>query len=156
MPSHRLAQIEPSHIETMLTWFTGEQQIAEWGGPAFHYPFDLTSFTRDLKLEQLDSFSLLGESSNLLGFGQCYVRLERCHLARLAINPLNRGERLIDSLMTMLIEFGQQKFNTSEVSLFVLEHNNAALNAYRRYGFSVTPYPEKIPLENCLYMVKAT
>ncbi|RBP53307.1 acetyltransferase (GNAT) family protein [Arenicella xantha] len=138
----------------MMTWFTSDQQITSWGGPGFRFPLSIHSFKEDLKLSELDSFALTDQSNRLLGFGQCYERLSRCHLGRLVINPAHRGRGLIAQLMTQLITFGREKFDTNEVSLFVLNDNHSALSAYQNFGFSIEQYPEVLPLENCSYMLK--
>ena len=63
----------------------------------------------------------MDEQQNLLGFGQCYELLQRCHLGRLVVNPAHRGQGLVAALMVRLIDFGANKFNAREASLFVLE-----------------------------------
>ena len=56
-----------------MKWFSCEREIRQWAGPEFRYP-------------------LLNRQGLLIGFGQYYLRLERCHLSRLVINPDSRGQ----------------------------------------------------------------
>lgn len=34
-----------NHLVTMMDWFSSEQELANWSGPNFRYPFNLYSFT---------------------------------------------------------------------------------------------------------------
>ncbi len=142
----------PSNLSAMLSWFSSEQDIAQWGGPGVRYPFDLSSLIADIKLSSLDSFCLLDHNVELLAFGQCYERLGHCHLGRLAVAPSHRGKGLVNELIAGLIEFGTKKFAVAPSSLFVLSNNIGAISAYKKYGFIEAEYPEPMPLKDCLYM----
>lgn len=149
-----LTGVSEQHLLEMMTWFACESELKQWAGPNFTYPYDANSFAKDLNLNRLDSFSLLNHKHEFVAFGQCYKRLQSCHLGRLAVAPTHRGNNYIAHLMHHLIEFGRIKFTTRSCSLFVLEQNSAAISAYQKYGFECAPYPEPIPFENCLYMLK--
>ncbi len=148
-----LLQVTTDHIHQMMTWFENEKQLNQWSGPGFAYPYDFDSFKRDLKLDKIQSFSLQSGESELLAFGQYYRRLERCHLGRLVVNPLCRGQGVVDALIDKMMEKGCFKLSVKQCSLFVLSDNHSAIKAYKKAGFVVTDYPDQIPLANCLYMV---
>lgn len=151
----QLIQPLESHLLEMMSWFSNEQELADWSGPNFRYPFNLSSFVEDLKLNTLSSFALVSDETEFLAFGQYYQRLGKCHLGRLVVNPKFRGKGIVSKLMHHLCELGLKELNVNECSLFVLAHNDNAIKAYEKFGFSFTQYPEKMPLENCLYMVKS-
>lgn len=142
------------HIEELMTWFETKEQLAEWSGPGFRYPFTLASFTEDLRMDELKSFTLLSTNNELLAFGQFYNRINRCHLGRITVNPEQRGKGVAAELLTQLCQRGMQELALNECSLFVLVGNNKAIQAYEKFGFSFAQYPEQIPMDNCLYMVK--
>jgi len=150
----QLIQPLNSHLLEMMSWFSNEKSLTDWSGPNFRYPFDLNSFAEDLKLNTLNSFSLISNQNEFVAFGQYYQRLGRCHLGRLIVNPKFRGKGIASELMSGLCELGLKNLQLKECSLFVLSHNEQAIKAYEKFGFSFTDYPEEIPLENCLYMVK--
>ncbi len=140
--------------------------MLEWGGPGMSFrgrePKGLNSqsqvsrlrtFAAELKLNELASFALANQH-DLIGFGQYYARLERCHLGRLAINPTYRGQRMIDVLIELLVADATAKLGYNQASLFVLETNTSAIKSYLRCGFEFRAYPEEIGLEGCLYMTK--
>lgn len=137
----------------IMSWFATEQQLASWSGPGFEYPFTLDTFKRDLGLATRPSYAL-SANDELLAFGQYYLREGRCHLGRLVVNPKKRGQGIAQQLIDRLTQLGCQQLAVNECSLFVLHDNQSALTAYQKHGFVETLYPEKIPLENCIYMIK--
>ena len=150
----RLTQPSNEHFIELMSWFSSEDELNLWSGPNFRYPFDLSSFKSDLKLDILKSFSLISNEGNFLAFGQYYLRLGLCHLGRLVVNPNLRGKGIASHLIKQLSIFGKSDLRTDSCSLFVLGHNESAIQAYTKLGFSMAEYPEEIPLENCFYMVQ--
>ncbi|MCE0557975.1 GNAT family N-acetyltransferase [Motilimonas sp. E26] len=151
----QLVQPTEQHLVAMMSWFSNQQTLTEWSGPNFRYPFNLASFTDDLNLNKLSSYALLSDRSEFLAFGQYYQRLNKCHLGRLIVNPKFRGYGIAAKLMSHLSEQGLKQLKVNDISLFVLAHNAKAIKAYEKFGFSFTDYPDEMPLENCLYMVKS-
>ena len=150
----RLTQPSDANFIEIMSWFSTEEELSIWSGPGFRYPFDLSSFKNDLKLDSLKSFSLVSVEGNLLAFGQYYLRLDKCHLGRLIVNPNFRGQGIASHLIQKLGVLGKTELKTDSCSLFVLGHNKSAIQAYTKLGFSMADYPDEIPLEDCLYMVK--
>jgi ribosomal protein S18 acetylase RimI-like enzyme len=151
----QLIQPMDNHLIEMMSWFSCEQDLIDWSGPNFRYPFNLSSFVVDLKLSTLSSFALVSNDSEFLAFGQYYQRLGKCHLGRLIVNPNFRGKGIASELMHQICKLGLNELEVKECSLFVLEHNGNAIKAYEKFGFSFVNYPDEIPLENYLYMVKS-
>jgi ribosomal protein S18 acetylase RimI-like enzyme len=141
-------------LSEMMTWFSSEEEFSIWSGPNFRFPFNFSSFKKDLKLDELQSFFLISDDSDLLAFGQYSLRVNRCHLIRLIVNPSFRRQGIASTLIEQLSSLGKLNLNTNSCSLFVLEHNISAITAYEKVGFLMGKYPEKIPFKNCLYMVK--
>ena len=150
----RLTQPFDAHFIELMSWFSTKEELSIWSGPGFRYPFDLSSFKSDLKLDSLKSFSLVSAKGDLLAFGQYYLRLGKCHLGRLVVNPNLRGQGLVSHLIHELNVLGKSDLKTDSYSLFVLKHNKRAIQAYKKLGFSIAEYPDEISLENCIYMVK--
>lgn len=148
-----LSQSSDEHLIELMSWFTTENELNLWSGPDFRFPYDLNSFKCDLKLENSASFSLLSKQAELLGFGQYYLRLGKCHLGRLVISPRCRGQGIAAHLIQQLCSKGNADLRTNGYSLFVLEHNYSAIKSYQKLGFTFESYPEEISLKNCLYMV---
>ena len=154
MNGYRVVKPDTLHLRELMCWFTDEASLKIWSGPNFRTPFTEQTFLQDLQLDELNSIILVSEQHELLAFGQCYLRLGKCHLARLVIAPDFRGKGIISNLIAALSDLGMQKFGAAQCSLFVLRHNEKAIAAYIREGFVMSNYPEKMPLEGCSYMLR--
>ena len=149
----KLEAAHHSHLPELMRWFPDQRSCAMWGGPEFRFPFTDASFQADLRLH-LPSYSVVGDSGELLGFGQYYARVSRCHLARLAISPPHRGRALGEFLIRELCRIGCRELNVKDCSLFVMDSNASALKLYRRLGFTDAQYPgEMSALAGVTYMV---
>lgn len=145
-----VATSEP-HLLQLMGWFPDARSCAVWAGPDFRYPFNEITFREDVRTE-LPSFSMVDDHRELLGFGQYYSRLGRCHLARLVVSPNHRGRSLGAVLIRELCQLGCSDLETDQCSLFVLADNAPALRLYSRVGFTQQPYPGQMPLAECIYM----
>jgi ribosomal protein S18 acetylase RimI-like enzyme len=142
------------HLQEITKWFANQGELTDWSGSIIDFPLSISSFSAELNIDVLSSFVLISDSAEVLAFGQFYLRLNRCHLARLIVNPLHRGKGIATELIHKLSNVGCNELSVNECSLFVLEHNESAIKAYNKYGFTLTPYPEKLEEAHCLYMVK--
>ena len=149
----KLVSTTKSHFRELMHWFPDRRSCAVWASPAFPYPFTETTFLEHVRPD-LPSFSLLGDDRELLGFGQYYLRVGRCHLARLVISPAHRGQGLGAYLVRGLCQHGCRRLRVGECSLFVLPDNSPALKLYRRLGFVEATYPGETPPDS-VYMVAA-
>jgi ribosomal protein S18 acetylase RimI-like enzyme len=140
--SVQLVSTTQEHLRLMMTWFPDADSCRLWGGTDFRYPFTEDSFVAGSRCEALPSYSLVGTHGELLGFGQHYDRVGRCHLGRLVISPTRRGEGLGTRLIDKLVEVGAPAFGATECSLFVARANPAAARLYERLGFTIAPYPD--------------
>ncbi len=156
----QLDQTTEAHIEEIKTWLPDRESCVVWGGPHMRYPFINKSFEEDIRWQELATYSLTNENHFLIGFGQLYEKLDRLHLARLIINPTQRGRSYGKVLISKLLAAGLKNFSVSSASLFVYRHNRIALHCYRKMGFTEHPYPatdlkiSKEYLENIIFMVK--
>lgn len=139
----------------MMAWFPDRASCEDWGGPKFRFPFTEASFLKNAHWGKMASYSLIAEDGALLGFGQYYLRVGRCQLARLVIAPAHRGRGLGKVLIARLMEIGCADMGVDECSLFVMEHNEPAVRCYRGMGFETAEYPgDMMPIERCIFMVR--
>lgn len=148
----RLIPIDDAHLAQMMAWFPDADATLVWGGAPFRFPFTAQTFRDDTRLD-LPSYALVDDTGALAGFGQYYRRLDRCHLARLAIAPDARGRGCGTALIGELCAAGRPALGVTGDSLFVLDHNQAAYRLYRRLGFVDAAYPEPLPPAH-LYMTR--
>jgi ribosomal protein S18 acetylase RimI-like enzyme len=143
------------HLLELKNWFSDFEQILTWGGPDMVYPISDKDFVELLTKPHLNSYALVDANQQLLAFGQYYIRLDRWHLGRLAVNPQFRGQGLAKVLVTELLQSAALKKSNMEASLFVFTDNHVAHQCYQSLGFIETDYPGGVPgnLQNCVYMV---
>lgn len=152
----RLRPAADCDARELMSWFSQRNACLTWGGPAFRYPFTPASFIEDMRLASLSGYALTDDTDTLLGFGQIYPKLNRIHLARLAVHPEMRGGGLGKRLISKLVEAGQAAFAWREASLFVYRQNTAAHRCYRQMGFVDTAWPEgDRVLRGCVFMVRS-
>ena len=147
-------RFDPAYLPELMTWFPDAEQCRTWGGE-FRFPFTPESFREDSKIDEIASWALVDDDAALAAFGQCYVRIERCHFGRLAVSPRMRGRGLGTRLIRDLTAWGLAEYGSRELSLFVNKNNVAAHRLYLRLGFREVPYPgEPTPfMANSRYMV---
>lgn len=141
-------------IKTLRSWFKHKADIDKWAGPNFRFPHSIKSFGEDVNFKQLASYCLRNKNMDMVAFGQFYQRLNHCHLGRLVVNPRFRGQGIATRLISELSQIGLRSLGLTSLSLFVLADNQAALKLYKKLGFIEKTYPEQLPIDNCLYLVK--
>jgi ribosomal protein S18 acetylase RimI-like enzyme len=139
-PSFR--RFDPARLPELMTWFPEAEELRIWGGPEFRHPFTPETFREDSKIDSIASWSLVSDDGELAAFGQCYLRIERCHFGRVGVSPHRRGGGLGTRLFREMAAWGLAEFGDRQLSLFVLKGNEAAYRLYLRLGFRVVPYPE--------------
>lgn len=151
----QLDPFDPALLPQLMQWFPDARSLSVWGGTQFRYPYTSGTFRVDAGIDTASSWMVLdGSSRRLLGFGQYYDRIGRCHLARLAVAPGTRGRGLGTYLIRQLCRCGAEALGPREYSLFVLARNVRATTLYRRLGFEPSTYPAPMPMsEPVLYLV---
>ena len=136
-------------------WFLTEAETKNWGGPSIHFPLSLEQLKIDIEWDVAQSYALVDEGGNLLGFAQAFNKFGCKHLGRIVLSPEMRGRKLGYKLMAALLN----SVGTDGVSfsLFVYADNIPAKNLYESIGFVVQAYPQGQPeIKGCIFMVKET
>ena len=141
----RFQRFDTAQVPELMSWFSDAGALRTWGGPEFRFPFTAATFREDAKVDGIDSFSLVAEGGSLAAFGQCYVRVGRCHFGRVGVSPRSRGQGHGTRLIREMAAWGLSEFGPRELSLFVNKDNAEARRLYLRLGFREMPYPEAMP-----------
>jgi ribosomal protein S18 acetylase RimI-like enzyme len=141
----KFQRFDTAQVPELMSWFTDAAALHIWGGPDFRFPFTASTFREDSRVDSIDSFSLVAEGGSLAAFGQCYVRVERCHFGRVGVAPRWRGQGRGTRLFREMADWGLAEFGPRELSLFVDKTNSEARRLYLRLGFREVPYPEAMP-----------
>jgi ribosomal protein S18 acetylase RimI-like enzyme len=149
-------RFDPAQLPELMSWFPDAATLRIWGGPDFRFPFTPGTFRIDSKIDELDTWSLVAGDGALAAFGQCYLRVGRCHFGRVGVSPRLRGGGLGTRLLCEMAREGLAKFGQRELSLFVRRDNEAAHRLYQRLGFREAPYPERGFMTDSRYMIAAS
>jgi ribosomal protein S18 acetylase RimI-like enzyme len=141
----KFQRFDPAQVPELMGWFTDEAQLRFWGGPDIRFPFTAATFREDSRVDSIDSFALVSEGGSLAAFGQCYLRVGRCHFGRVGVSPRWRGQGHGTRLFSEMADWGVAEFGPREFSLFVDKANTDARRLYLRLGFQEAPYPEAMP-----------
>jgi ribosomal protein S18 acetylase RimI-like enzyme len=151
-------KIRPANEQDLVElvgWFLTETEAKNWGGPSIHFPLSLEQLKIDIKWDVADSYSLIDEGGNLLGFAQAFNKFGHKHLGRIAVSPEMRGKKTGFDFLTTLMN--STVIDGVSFSLFVYEDNIPAKSLYDSLGFVVQAYPDGQPeKEGCVFMVKRT
>ncbi len=142
----------------LMGWFPDAASADLWSGPFLRFPFTAATFREDLRLDQVDSWALLDDAGQLVGFGQVYERYGRNHLGRIAVHPDRRSQGIGHRLLAELMRKGALRPGCDEFGLYVYPDNDAALRCYRAAGFVEAPDPGRTDATrglNYRYMVVA-
>lgn len=149
----RIRSATEQDLAELSGWFETESDVKNWGGPAVHFPLGLEQLKIDIAWDTADSYSLVDESRNLLGFGQAFFKYGCRHLGRIVLSPKIRGRKLGEKLMTALLN--STSTDGVRFSLFVFEDNIPAKRLYESMGFAVQPYPSGMSkIKGCIFMIK--
>ena len=136
-------------------WFLTESEAKNWGGPSIHFPLSLDQLKIDIEWDVAQSYALVDEGGNLLGFAQVFDKFACKHLGRIVVSPEMRGRKLGYKLMAALLN--SESRDGVSFSLFVYEDNIPAKSLYESIGFEVRAYPEGQPeIKDCIFMAKET
>ncbi|WP_445777010.1 GNAT family N-acetyltransferase [Shewanella sp.] len=137
----------------LLSWFSTESEVKNWGGPLIHFPLTLNQLKIDIEWSVASSYAFVGQNSDLIGFAQVFNKYGFRHLGRIVISPEMRGKKLGAKLMESLLDSVSE--SDSSFSLFVYDKNIPAKRLYERLGFEERTYPEgRHEIKGCSFMVK--
>ena len=141
------------HLMEVMLWFADDGHKPEANNSLNKYTPTSNTFLQDVNLKELQSYALVDELENIIAFGQVYLRLGHCHLARIVVEPANRGRGFGKKLISSLIKQACIDLKVNAFSLFVHSDNVKGINTYKNLGFVLALYPEKLEMQDCLYML---
>ncbi len=113
----------------------------------FSDPWSLESVKDGLE-SSLDTWLVLEEGGDLLGYCVFRIIAGEGELLRIALLPEYRGRGLSKKLMGRLVEYSRKK-GVESLSLEVRESNKKARNLYKSYGFEEETIRKNYYLDPC-------
>jgi ribosomal protein S18 acetylase RimI-like enzyme len=135
----RLRQFVEADEDTVTSWFSDAGELRFFAGPRLIWPLDAGQW-RSIRLDQSVTAwtAVVGDDDVPIGHGELVAESpSTVRLARLAIEPRNRGKGLGRALVLSLIAKSREG-GYGLVALNVHQDNSTAIRAYRGVGFEAT------------------
>lgn len=156
----KLRKSNINDLTTILSWIKTPDQAKGWAGPYIRFPTDVNKLCDDIDFKNAQSFTLVHENGELLGFAQIRDRFNCHHIACVIVNPQLRGQKIGIQLISSLLEVSDVEtahIPKRDHSLFVVMDNIPALKTYQKLGFQPCEWPKGISrdLPNCQFMKRS-
>jgi len=148
---HELRPATVADLARAASWVRNAEDAVLWAGPRVSFPVDFQSLDRDLQFYSADSWSL-DRDETLIAFGQIVPKPnDRRHLARLIVEPENRGAGLGRVLAERLVARALE-VSPRRISLNADPGNDRALTLYESLGFREVSRPPDETVSSSLYL----
>lgn len=137
----RVDAFSEAHVPEMLDWFSSLEALVQWGGPGLSFPLEAAQLeamlagTEGAEAERLMFAGIV--DGKLAGHAQVALDWPNGvgRLARVAINPRMRGQRLAQPFLREVTRrfFTDPAFERLELNVYTF--NEAAIRTYRSLGF---------------------
>ena len=134
----------------IISWIPDADECKLWAGPSVRFPLSVDSLKAQIVYTPENSFCLEKEGQ-VIAFGQLIKKGEqRLHLARIIVDPSERGKGCGRILCRQLIAKASG-LQCRWVTLNVYKNNAAAMKLYKRLGFEEKqpPAEEKVSDDIC-------
>ena len=124
-------------LAKVLKWVPDAKACLMWAGPGIRYPASTESAWEDMEASGENTFCLVKDSGEMVGFGQILPRGSSVmHMAQIIVDPADRGRGYGRILCVKLMEEAEKRFSVRRFTLNVYESNKAAIQLYRSLGFT--------------------
>lgn len=141
-------QLEPltlADLGKLQGWIPDEEFLIQWAGPAFRYPLDRKQLERHWRSSQGERparriYKALPPGSPVMAGSVELNRIDRrngsASLSRAIIgDPAFRGRGAGKAMIDAVLSEAFNGLKLHRVELIVFDHNDRALNCYKRAGF---------------------
>jgi ribosomal protein S18 acetylase RimI-like enzyme len=138
-----LRRFQEPDAREVARWPTSIEEVRLWAGRDPGWPVDASVFRRWHTDPDVRPY-VLGDGDNLTGYGEVWVDEpeQEVELARIIVNPANRGRGLGRRLVRMLIERASHS-GFPDAFVRVVPENDRAIACYRGAGFSPVSESER-------------
>jgi ribosomal protein S18 acetylase RimI-like enzyme len=128
----------PEDLKVITSWIENPEMLKRWGGPLLTFPPDAQKTWSEIQTTSKDTFSLIDQGGNVIGFAQTSIKEPGAvHLGRIIVSPAMRGMGLGRRLLKQLIQLVLSKNETERITLNVYRDNLSAYSLYKSLGFVV-------------------
>ena len=141
----KLESFTEADIDQLIDWIPSAESLAQWTGPAFHYPLDRGQLIHHLDNAERESPTCLifkavnTQTGQTIGHGEL-IRIDPINLsatiARILVGPRKlRGQGIGTHIVRELILIAFEDLSLHRVTLNVFDFNTAAIRCYQKAGF---------------------
>lgn len=150
-----LRKFERRDMDELFAWFPSERDALQWAGAALSWPLRKREFRRLIKDHQgthpsREVWAVWAENQ-MIGHFQLALnrRLKTVGLGRIGLAPESRGRGYAQPMMTLILDRAFARDWVHRVDLLVYSHNQPAIRAYQRAGFTLEgTRRESTPIED--------
>ena len=102
---------------------------------SFSAPWSLDSLEKEL-LNDKASYVVIKLGNTVVGFGGIWIILDEANITNIAVHPKYRGNHFGDIIVQNLTKTALD-LNATSMTLEVRISNIAAINLYKKYGFTI-------------------
>ena len=137
----RLEKFSSTHYANLISWVNNEEELMQFAGPAYSFPLTARQLDESLSDTNRYAFIVVDVDTNKnIGHCELYLKDISFHLGRILIGDKNqRGKGIGQQIVTALLEFGFKNFDKTTAELNVFDWNVAAIECYKKVGFSINP-----------------
>jgi len=142
----QLLTFGPGDFDQLISWSPTPEILLQFAGPDFEFPLTHGQLEQSLKSVGRYSFKVVESSTGeSIGHAEIVVTNKNAHLCRILIGEERlRGRGIGQKIVHELLRksFGELECKTA--SLYVYDWNKAAVQCYRKEGFTVSEEERKI------------
>lgn len=142
-----LQYFQRSDFPQLIVWITSPEFLLQWGGPDFNYPLDEKQLEHYISgANRPDSKSLIfngvdttsGKVVGHISLGQIDRKNQSARMGKILVgDPAMRGKGIGQRMIEQLLDIAFDHLQLHRVSLGVFDFNHAAIEAYRKTGFTL-------------------
>jgi RimJ/RimL family protein N-acetyltransferase len=131
----------------LIGWVKSPEFLLQWAGPIFEYPLDSAQLAEYINGAEGDSAkrrifkALRIDTNEVVGhieLNDIDEKNKSAALCRVLIGkPSLRGKGIGTQMVARLLAIGFEHFRLHRIDLVVFDFNTAAINCYKRVGFTI-------------------
>ena len=136
----QLLSFGPGDFDQLISWAPTPEILLQFAGPDFNFPLTHGQLEQSIKTVGRHSYNVVDSLTGAsIGHAEIVVTNTNAHLCRILIGEEELrgrgiGQKIVNELLSK--SFGELECRTS--SLYVYDWNKAAVECYRKEGFTVS------------------
>lgn len=138
-----LRKFERRDMDELFAWFPTERDVLQWAGAALSWPLRKSEFRQLIKdhrgRDPIREVWAVETKNEMIGHFQLAFnrRLRTVGLGRIGLSPKARGHGHSREMMALILKRAFVRDWVHRVDLLVYSHNEPAIRAYQRAGFTL-------------------